>query len=153
MSKTKVMTSQDLNKQKETKLSQEEYISHLERINELAEILEQKADENDILTEQYSLLIKEFKDLKALVKKYKQQSEYNVSKEKAQDEYNKELEKNKVEGEEIARNRKPNKYSKLTKEQSAKNSIRKTYCIIKKFRINKRCLIISQKKNLIFPFM
>ena len=131
MSKNKVMTLQDLNKQKETKLSQEEYISHLERINELAEILEQKADENDILTEQYSLLIKEFKDLKALVKKYKQQSEYNVSKEKAQDEYNKELEKNKVEGEEIARNRKPNKYSKLTKEQSAKIALEKHIALLK----------------------
>jgi hypothetical protein len=68
MSRTKVMTLQELNKQKETKLSQEEYISHLERMNELNEIIERQADENDILTEEKSLLLKEYKDLRALVK-------------------------------------------------------------------------------------
>jgi hypothetical protein len=131
MSRTKVMTLQELNKQKETKLSQEEYISHLERMNELNEIIERQADENDILTEEKSLLLKEYKDLRALVKKYKQQSEENVSKEKAQEDYNKELERNKIEAEEIARKRKPNKYSKLTKEQSAKIALDKHLQLLK----------------------
>ena len=45
--------------------------------------------------------------------------------------YNKELERNKIEAEEIARKRKPNKYSKLTKEQSAKIALEKHLQLLK----------------------
>lgn len=136
MSKTKVMTINDIkNKKKEevivlsndkdTKISQIEYIELLEHLNNLNDVIEKQADQQEIQNEEYELLLTEYKNTLALVNKYKKHYEDKVSLQKVQEEYQDELLKNKLEAEEIAKSRKLNKYSKLSKEEVSKLALEK----------------------------
>ena len=118
MSKTKVMTMQDLkDNDKKVILTHNEYILVLNKISELQDIVEKNTDEGNIQEAENILLKSETKNLVSLVKNYKSQLENKDNKEKANEIYLKELDNNRLRVNEELSKRKQSKYSKMSKEE------------------------------------
>lgn len=138
MSKTKVITLDNLKDEQKNKISKvilnnEEYINIVNRIYELQDELEKVSDENDINNQEIILLKNEIKNLTILCKNYKNEIENKNGAENAYKKSLKEMEQNQKTLNEDISKQKQSKYSKLSKEQLEKmaldrfNAFKKSY--------------------------